>query len=959
MALMLLLPLLGISQDPFCIKIDGTQGLPSKNVYSLMQDSRGFIWASTDQGLSRYDGQSFKTYTSNSQSSRSGANISEDRYGRIWYQNFDGYCYYVSEDSLHALRQDSVVGFLRAGALGDFWVVPRGLVADCFDLKTLQNRITISLPSNSFMSLFGKNCWWATTEKGNYAVKAKGQIDFEPIAKAGNEGGVIAEWMGQGITVDTRDGLAPIFGLKDGVSRPLASGLITGIVQLTEAAGEELWICGSRGARYLRMENGKVVASKLYFPNYSIGSVAVDREGNHWFGTLGDGILFVQDISSPVLPSDEGAITRVCASHDRLYMGTRTGSLLNLAADAEMLEPFHRFDGGHAIDFLGYDSTSRQLLAGNPLMHTFDESGQEIQLFRVAMKDYVRISTNYYAFSDAMTSGFLRIGEDTLAHVTPWDRVFGTPPNANEPRSRNPVVGRGRAVGYATCSGKLIFGTSNGLVESDGWDNREILYQGNRFFAAEIEPVGDRLLLRSTIGALRWLDCAHGFVPARGIDALGPIVGLRVSDATILIMTQSGIHKAQARGDSLVVAQTLLHINPLLVNDFAAWGDQLAVATDDGMLLVQVEADKPVTPPSFVITGLRIHGQRFAANAPATVPADHNDLEISYSVLSFGSGANYPVYYRVNNGPWEAIPAASRSLQFASLSPKDYVIEFCLNQPCEEIAGTVYVTIRKPFWMRVWFWVGCIFLLLMGIAAIIQGRFRLNARKQQRKLQQLELEKNLNHSMLTALRSQMNPHFFFNALNTIQSYIYANEKKNAADYLAKFSQLTRMVLAMSSREMVSLRDEVQSLQLYLELEKARFEESMEFNIELQPGLELDNTQLPSMIVQPICENALKHGLLHRKGERWLLLRFYKEDDKLVIVVDDNGIGRKRSAELNRIRSEQHQSFATLATAKRIALLNAAQHDIHVEYIDKVGPDGQAEGTTVVLTIKLKNETSYE
>lgn len=248
---------------------------------------------------------------------------------------------------------------------------------------------------------------------------------------------------------------------------------------------------------------------------------------------------------------------------------------------------------------------------------------------------------------------------------------------------------------------------------------------------------------------------------------------------------------------------------------------------------------------------------------------------------------------------------------------------------------------------------------LLGIAALaIASAFALFARYKTKKENQvlnatLAYEQNLNKSILTSIKAQMNPHFFYNALNTIQSYIFADDKRNATAYLSKFSSLTRMILEMSEKERVPLSQEIKALTLYLEIEKARFNNDFQFTLQVAPFVDTDMLSIPSMIIQPYVENAVKHGLLHKRDSKQLVISFTRDNGSLIVTVDDNGIGRKRSEEINQVRSERHQSFSTQANQKRLELLNQGRSKkVVVLYTDKVSDDGTAAGTTVTLTIPV-------
>lgn len=238
----------------------------------------------------------------------------------------------------------------------------------------------------------------------------------------------------------------------------------------------------------------------------------------------------------------------------------------------------------------------------------------------------------------------------------------------------------------------------------------------------------------------------------------------------------------------------------------------------------------------------------------------------------------------------------------------------------------------------------------MAIMADMQAKY--DAEKKEAELREVKLQQ--AESELKAIRAQMNPHFIFNALNTIQSYIYLKDNHNASNYLGKFSRLTRMILDMSNHEVVSLKDELEALTLYLQLERMRFEEVLTFNISIAEALDTESIKLPAMLIQPYIENAIKHGLLHKKDNRELYCSFELKGDNLIVCIDDNGIGRQRSLEMNATKGEDHKSFATAANAKRFSLLNKNSDDtIGVVYTDKTDADGRPTGTLVMLTIPVQ------
>ena len=207
-------------------------------------------------------------------------------------------------------------------------------------------------------------------------------------------------------------------------------------------------------------------------------------------------------------------------------------------------------------------------------------------------------------------------------------------------------------------------------------------------------------------------------------------------------------------------------------------------------------------------------------------------------------------------------------------------------------------------------------------------------------------------SQLTALKSQMNPHFLFNTLNSLQDLILKHDIKNSNYYLNKFSLLMREILDMSGKDEVPLSREIKLLDTYLELEKLRFGEEFKFIIKMDEALDLDHLMVPPMIIQPFIENALKHGLLHKKGGKNLSIEFKLIQDILICEIIDNGVGRKRSEEIKTRNSRTHQSFATEATDKRMDLLNSFNNKHYSFEIIDLYEEDKPLGTKVIISIPV-------
>ena len=300
------------------------------------------------------------------------------------------------------------------------------------------------------------------------------------------------------------------------------------------------------------------------------------------------------------------------------------------------------------------------------------------------------------------------------------------------------------------------------------------------------------------------------------------------------------------------------------------------------------------------------------------------------------------------------MPKGIRNLQLASLAPGKYNIEIkATNEDGINAEKNIFVafTIALPFYKQSWFYALIAGFILLGMYIYFQVKLRNEKYNTELLEQKMKLEKELQQSLLSSIKSQMNPHFLFNALNTIQSYIYTNEKESASLYLGKFSELTRTILDMSNKEKVNLAEEINALQLYVELEKLRFEDKLSYTFDIDKNISTETTTIPSMLIQPYVENAIKHGLMHQKSQWKLLIGFKLKGTNIEVTIDDNGVGRLASEAINKQRNKTHKSFATDANEKRLDILNKGlSENISLTFIDKKDENGFASGTTVILNI---------
>lgn len=338
------------------------------------------------------------------------------------------------------------------------------------------------------------------------------------------------------------------------------------------------------------------------------------------------------------------------------------------------------------------------------------------------------------------------------------------------------------------------------------------------------------------------------------------------------------------------------------------------------------------------------------------LPWDQNYLRFSYAALQVADPLSLQYQYKMSplNSEWTAAEGRTEAI-YTSVPPGKYTFEVKAFDPIsgKSLYSEPYTfVIRSPFWKTWWFYVIVGLVLAASVWLYIRVRFqRINAR--------LKLEEERNDLERRALRLQMNPHFVFNALDAISGFIFKNEPKEAVKYLNNFAKLMRLMLESSREHVIPVHTEIQLLENYLALEKLRFSGSFESEIIIDDDLDTYGFSMPSMMVQPHVENAILHGLRPTGGGK-VTITFTEVEGSLKCVVEDNGVGRKKSAELNEKSGRTHRSLAGEISRRRVELFErtfGGRSAVITE--DLYDENGDAAGTRVLLQLPLQSVDEWD
>lgn len=319
-------------------------------------------------------------------------------------------------------------------------------------------------------------------------------------------------------------------------------------------------------------------------------------------------------------------------------------------------------------------------------------------------------------------------------------------------------------------------------------------------------------------------------------------------------------------------------------------------------------------------------------------------------MLNFTHPNENGYYFRLNqDSVWLQLNEGNVNL--AKLAPGDYILQVTGSNDSgvmNPTGDTLYISILPPYYQTWWFRL----LLIAGVVLIvfIIQRNRIKRIRHEEKLK-TEFNKQLAQAETKALRAQMNPHFIFNSLNSINSFVIDQKHEMASDYLIKFSKLIRLILDNSRSETISLEKELETLRLYVLLESARFDNKFICVFHIFEDVNINSIMIPPMLLQPFVENAIWHGLMQKDGEGTITIDIKKtEEEYLNISIIDDGIGRARAAEL-KSKLATHKSHGLKVTSQRIDMINKLNSTgAQVNIFDLKDDQGNATGTKVEVII---------
>ena len=970
------------AQDLVYQQFTTSDGVASSQVYMTLQDRSGYLWFATDQGISRYDGYEFKTYASTNEiADNTIFTLYEDYKGRIWMSTFSKGLFYIENDSIKEYEFNVVLGErlgrnwvneLHVDKEDVLWAASYGrseLLKIAPDGKLEAVATTITKDGVDFY-FTGKQFGDGAYVHSNYALFNKHDpinkhVSFLDFKITKDDDGVYYSTAG---FYRKRGRLSEdewIISLGDGNIYHIQDTTMlmrckipdeATVHQIDADQAGHIWVSTNKGVYFYRDGNIQQKPER-FCPEMAISSVFQDREGNHWITTLSEGILFVPNFTLRNMLNDRryipSKLTTLATNDTELFFGSFNGKLYSLDTNHRLTDYAPCISNGQPL--------ADVIVFGEKEMDVVLSAGSYLTPRRDCkpIADYLDLSG--FVFDPGIKFLTKRLNQKQLLAASTSGSYIQTDSTAILTRELNlKVLDRTIYAVLEVTPNVFWLGMKSGVYEFHAKTN-DLIFLGtrNELFNRRVNsimygPEGAILIgTKGNGGLICYQDTIIQISESEGLNS-NIVSSLHTENDSILwVGGPNGLNKVVFDFQNKVLVDIMsftvedgLPSND--VGDIEYFNEKICFANHEYLVCFDPsELLINKIPPKINITAVQINHKDTVVLPMYELRYNQNDIVFEFGAISPRSGTQVEYSYRLIGKDSSWLMSRDHKIQFTNLKAGDYRFEVTAkNKDGFQNATAVAIdfSIDKHY-SETWWFSMLFFLIIFILVGIILNV--LYTRLKQRN----SLEKNIIQARFTALLSQMNPHFLFNSLGSIQRYIVENDKKNASVYLSKFSRLVRMVLESSEQGLITVEEELFQLKSYLELEELRFRGKFTYQINATEDIDVLESKIPTMIIQPFIENAIWHGLSHKKdgGRLTLSINPVEEDKGIICKIVDNGIGRVKSREINALGRKDHKSIGLNNVDERIKLINRLYHlKMKVDIEDLYDALENPLGTSVVI-----------
>lgn len=940
------------AQQPFIRSLSVKDGLPNQVIYDLYASKSGVIYIGSEIGLMEYNGISFTLHPFKGNKGNSIDNIQEDTEGNIWCMNFANQIFQLKNDTLveqAGINQKiSEIGPLRSYLIvdNDIWLITEKLI---FKYEDENIYPVLEISSKKPYNNFSKGYYDPLSEQ----VFISDQEFIYTFSKEGKRIDQLGKTDGFTEFIVAKNDIysclkTDLLSLKNETQqKKISNNLKKNYLNYMVYLGERIWLCTNNGLYVYHLEDGFL--ETVLLPNTRVSDIVMDFNGGFWISSVEKGLFYLPSLSVQQYELSNYAISSVSQGpNNTIFAGTGNGEIVQFNESGKIIQS-NKTAYFSEIEFLKYDSTSNLLLSSHGFINVSDNHYSPLRVGK---------NVTYDKFGNFILSTYnqtILINKDL---TSPPNHPFIAPKEYPLYNGTIPYISlwsnRTKCAIFSEKENGYIIGASSGLfIVSIFGKTTELKYNNESIITSDLIIGQNNEIYIATLqhGILK---LENGEISLFSDASTGLTSNtckkIKIHDNKLIVITDRSMDRVDLKTKEINYLSTYLSIERLNIHDFFIRNNNLYLASNEGVIRVELFTKLEPNLPKVI----ELTGRSLARNLPGlkNLHYQDKDIEIHIDVAQFGSFGNFDFEYRLlgYDKTWRTQTARNNTFSYMALPAGKYNFEIRANV-LGNVSEAAFISfeIPQPFF-QTWSFFFSLLLISIGLIYTVVVVYINRLKKKQL------LQEQLLVSQVTALRSQMNPHFIFNVLNAVQGLIYSNQKNEASHYLGRFSNLMRRTLEYSDQLEVPLEKEIEMLKLYIEIEAARFDDDFDYEFNTSVSDELLFYPIPSLIIQPFVENAIKHGLLHKIGPKKLTIHIYEKENKLVVIeIVDNGIGRKQSAEINAKRSN-HNSFAISAIDSRIHLMNQAKKSqLNITTIDLFDNNKNPEGTKIIIEISLTHE----
>jgi ligand-binding sensor domain-containing protein len=951
------------SQEYSYTHYDIADGLAGSTVYCITQDKDWFIWVGTETGVSRFDGTHFKNFTTtDGLPDIEVVQMFGDSKGRVWMAPLKkSVCYYYKgriynqeNDSLlqHIHLKGNVESFAEDDN-GNILIQEREALHlvgadrslseyDSIGNEPLRECMAVSRNLAGHFQVQAGQKIFNLSEKGfSFAASIKIPV-FIPNYIAMNP-----EWV-----VWRQDSdLSAIRSLINGVTvhrpfqRVLYNHITYSLVDDSLAFFNEV-----DGAKEYNTRTGQM---RVFLPGREVSRTYRDVSGSLWFTTLGQGIYRLNSdefrtIDVPTGDAAQTAVFSIGKIGNNIWLGNNHNHVYKLSSPDHAILTSPAFEVNAKNRILYFDEVNDMVFLASDvgvLEITKDLHGQRRGLIITGVKSVFKKNDKAYLISTSTG-----LAEFTLGCFCYTDTLW-----------------EGRSTAVYFHADTTYVGTLNGLYRIG--PDKSVVFMGEKipFLKKRISSIAasaDHSLWIASYDDAGIIAIKNDSVVARITRQEGLTSDicrvLYIHDNTLWVGTDKGLNKVELDKPGYPVTRYTSNdgLGSDIVNAIYVDGPTIYVGTSSGMSFFNEAKLRPPEECRLQLLAVLNAGvDRIGDSARLLLSYKKSDIRFEFAGISYRSVGHISYHYRLvglDDGwnttkdsylEYPALPSGKYEFQLQAINNFG-IRSKLLSFPFE---------VATPFWHTFWFYGLLMACFLALVWMLFSMRIRVIRRRQEEKEQVSRRMTELEHK---ALQAQMNPHFIFNCLNSIQQYIFAQDIFAANKYITGFAKLIRATLNNSTRTFIPLSEEADYLSSYLSLEKLRFKDKMDYFIDVDSGIDRHSVLIPPMVIQPYVENSMRHGLRHKtEGKGYIRLTLTQTANQLVVIVEDNGIGREKAGQYKTGEHIEYQSKGMTLTADRIRMMNAGNKEsITVEVIDLKDAQDRAAGTRVTITFPLFHTT---